>query len=241
MQHTLYWLLALALTACLAVEIRRTPAAYRALKEAVARGEPLARIRFYRATLRFELVSGSLAALACAVWPRPWTVGLESEPHLASLFGDTAVSPDFWVGFGTAALAVVLISALVPRRRATLPGLPDFGTLLPTTLAERGWFALVALSAGVCEEIVFRGWLLQLLHGEVGLQGLPLVVAGAAVFGIAHAYQGVAGVLLTGLLGAWFTGLLASTGGLWVPIVVHVLVDLRWAFQRGPRPERAAA
>ena len=106
--------------------------------------------------------------------------------------------------------------------------LPDFGALIPTTLRERLIFVLVALSAGLCEEVVFRAWLLDVLH-QIGLAGLTLVVVASVVFGLAHIYQGVLGIVVTGGLGLVFCGLYFASGTLWLPIVIHAIIDLRIA------------
>jgi membrane protease YdiL (CAAX protease family) len=60
-------------------------------------------------------------------------------------------------------------------------------------------------------------------------------VAGAAIFGLAHAYQKVAGVILTALAGAFFCALYIKTGSLLIPIALHILVDVRFAFMPAPR------
>jgi len=49
----------------------------------------------------------------------------------------------------------------------------------------------------------------------------------AAIFGIDHGYQGVRGIVTTGVLALVFTAFFFGTGSLWLPIVVHALLDLR--------------
>jgi len=111
-------------------------------------------------------------------------------------------------------------------------------------MRERLLFALVALSAGLCEEVVFRAWLLDVLH-QLGLSGLVLVGTASAVFGLAHYYQGIVGIVVTGLLAVVFCGLYFVSGTLWVPIVIHAIVDLRAAVMpssyAGNRPPPSAS
>jgi membrane protease YdiL (CAAX protease family) len=122
------------------------------------------------------------------------------------------------------------VLALVLRRWPALRArvLRPVAALLPATEQERRLFAAVALTAGIAEEVVFRGFLLVYLT-EV----FPPITLGAAMvvssvlFGLAHSYQGPVGVLLTGLAGYWLAGLYVLTGSLLLPIVVHILVDLR--------------
>jgi membrane protease YdiL (CAAX protease family) len=86
----------------------------------------------------------------------------------------------------------------------------------------------VAISAGVCEEVVFRGWLLCTLHNILGLKGTTLVLVAAACFGLAHFYQGATGVIATAIVGVLFTFLYVQSGSLLLPILLHILIDLRW-------------
>ena len=113
--------------------------------------------------------------------------------------------------------------------------MPDFSALVPVTNSERLKWILVAISAGICEEIVFRGWLLTTLHGQIGLTGKSLLLAGAMIFGLAHAYQKVSGVIITALAGAFFCMIYVKTGSLLIPILLHSLVDLRLAFLPAPK------
>ena len=62
---------------------------------------------------------------------------------------------------------------------------------LPVTPRERAWWVVVSVTAGLCEEVVFRGFLLHYLHA--GPWHFPLVIAiivAAAIFGLQHLYQG---------------------------------------------------
>jgi membrane protease YdiL (CAAX protease family) len=62
---------------------------------------------------------------------------------------------------------------------------------------------------------------------------VPIVLA-ALAFGWAHLYQGWTGVLATALLGGLFAWLYWATGSLLLPVLLHVLVDLRAMLVRVP-------
>ncbi|SET02351.1 CPBP family intramembrane glutamic endopeptidase [Geodermatophilus poikilotrophus] len=101
--------------------------------------------------------------------------------------------------------------------------------LLPRTTAERRLFTLVGITAGVCEEWLYRGFFLAVLGAVGGELSTPVLVgAGALAFGLAHAYQGVAGIVTTGVLGGVMAGLYLGTGSLLLPVVLHALIDLRF-------------
>lgn len=66
--------------------------------------------------------------------------------------------------------------------------------LLPSTKHERRWGWIVCLTAGICEEVVYRGFLLHYLHFLPFHVSLTrALVVSSVIFGIGHLYQGVAG------------------------------------------------
>lgn len=96
--------------------------------------------------------------------------------------------------------------------------------MLPHTRGELGWFIVLAITAGICEELIFRGSLLRALQPATGLW----VAAGLSslVFALAHAYQGMDGVLKTGLMGLFFVGIVLAFRSLLPAMLIHVLVDV---------------
>src|SRR5690606_14518059 len=72
--------------------------------------------------------------------------------------------------------------------------------LLPRNRAERLGFAGLAVTAGVTEELIFRGFLLSVLAAATGSAWFAAAVA-SALFGFLHSYQNLAGALRAGLLG----------------------------------------
>ena len=74
--------------------------------------------------------------------------------------------------------------------------------------------------------------------------GRGAVVLAIVAFGLAHAYQGIRGIVLTGVTGAVAMGLYLLTGSLVAPIVVHATVDLAnglMAYRVLQRTETAAS
>ncbi|NMF86224.1 CPBP family intramembrane glutamic endopeptidase [Nodosilinea sp. P-1105] len=109
---------------------------------------------------------------------------------------------------------------------ADMPLIGDTAFLVPRTPQERLWVGAIALGAGTSEELLYRGLLPALVVGV----GVPVAVAAtiqAALFGLAHRYQGWQGVGYTALLGLLLGILVVSTGSLLVPIFLHVMIDLR--------------
>ena len=85
-------------------------------------------------------------------------------------------------------------------------------------------FRGVSVTAGVCEEILFRGFLIWYLATFFGLT--VAVFASSAVFGLGHAYQGAGGILKTGVIGLVMAGLYVLSGSLWPPVALHAATDV---------------
>ncbi len=129
------------------------------------------------------------------------------------------------------ALAPGLHCVLKPAARQTYSAaLASLRYMLPVSPHERRWWVAVSISAGICEEVVFRGFLPQFLtgqlHGEWTLDPLVAWLLSALAFGLCHAYQGAAGVVRTTLAALMFSVVAMLSGSLLLPVVLHILVDL---------------
>jgi membrane protease YdiL (CAAX protease family) len=191
--------------------------------------DPRVRVRAYRITIGWQLVATAILLLTV----RPAL--LFTPPALGGLFGLREVPADVRpIGIGILAglLAGALIPVLLMRRQNSgkpiANPLESIAFFLPRTREERGWFAAMCLTVGVCEEIIFRGFLIRYLQGlPLGLGLLGAILVAAAIFGIDHGYQGWKGILGTGVLALVMTALFFVTGTLWLPILAHALLDLR--------------
>ena len=81
------------------------------------------------------------------------------------------------------------------------------GPLAPHSNLEAGLFVLLSVSAGLFEEIIFRGYL-QRQFGALLRNAVVGIVASAVIFGLAHGYQGPRMMIVIGVFGAFF-GILA--------------------------------
>jgi uncharacterized protein len=137
-----------------------------------------------------------------------------------------------WIGLalalGVLAYAAVVVRALRADRataETVAQQMAAYRELMPETRRELQVFVcLVSLSAGFCEELVFRGYLLPLLREQVGVIGA--VALSSLMFGLWHVYLGAAHVLRTALMGAVFAGIVLLTGHLWIAIALHALIDI---------------
>ncbi len=122
-------------------------------------------------------------------------------------------------------------------RQKIANAMQDMRFLLPVSKAERRWWLLLSVSAGVCEELLYRGFLLEFLRGR--LDGGPQLGLTAAwllssiAFGTAHLYQGVAGIIKTTVVGLLVGMLAILSGSLLLPILCHILFDAQilWMYR----------
>jgi membrane protease YdiL (CAAX protease family) len=136
-----------------------------------------------------------------------------------------------WPSFGRAGTDLLLASlgwmlielGEIASARLFGPSTRASGALLPTTPTERlGWW-MFAMSAGFCEEVVYRGY----LRTQLGARTTATlgIVLQAILFGVAHADQGWAALRL-GIYGLGL-GLLARYRGSLIPaILCHIGIDL---------------
>lgn len=190
------------------------------------------RLRFYRHSLAWLWLSALVVAVI-APWGAPWTIRLPAAGP---------GSPDLpWLRpAGAAVLTIYTALALWPgvhsllvtgARPRYLRAMARLQFVLPVSPRERAWWAWASLTAGICEEWLYRGFVMQYLagrwHDGPSLGPFGAIVASSVVFGLGHLYQGKRGMLSTGIGGLFF-GLLAwMTGSLALPMLLHVLMDLQ--------------
>jgi membrane protease YdiL (CAAX protease family) len=196
--------------------------AYRRMTARLAAGEAGVRSRTYRTAIGGQLVGATLVLVLWAVSGRAWE-------RLVSLGW---IPAGWWtvLAWGVVLLACALLIAQMTAVRGNEAGLSSLRKqmdpvegLLPHTPAELRLFLAVSLAAGVCEEIVSRGYLLAYFDSLVGPAGA--VLASTLLFGLDHAYQGAAGVMKTAVWGLLYAGAYVATGSLLAPMLLHFAVD----------------
>ncbi|MFF5212682.1 CPBP family intramembrane glutamic endopeptidase [Streptosporangium sp. NPDC000396] len=202
----------------------------------------LARIRDQDPTAyrrMFMLWSGELWVLAAAalliVAVEPSldaaSIGLVIKEPLSNTLGTI-------VGFLVAATAGVLVFRWLAAKGKSVPGQQAVHHLLPRTAAERWYAAGLSVTAGVTEEIIYRGLLIAVGTGALGLSKELAAFGALAVFVVGHLYQGWRGMLAVALIGFGLTSLYLRSGSLLLPILLHALIDLRGlVFTPQPRRE----
>jgi membrane protease YdiL (CAAX protease family) len=109
-------------------------------------------------------------------------------------------------------------------------GLSAPSTPLPSLTPTRsiGELALAVVLVAVvafAEETLFRGYLILRLESVTGSPAAAVLLS-AVVFSLGHGYEGSAGVLTVGAMGALFAVVYLWRRSLVAPIVMHLLQDL---------------
>jgi len=91
------------------------------------------------------------------------------------------------------------------------------------------WRAGAAVvTAGICEEVIYRGFLLRYLQeGPMRLNAPIALIFSSVMFGLFHAGQGVGAILGTAVGGFLFGVIFLGRGSLLLPILLHALNNLR--------------
>ena len=99
--------------------------------------------------------------------------------------------------------------------------------LIPGTRLERiVCLLLLAPTIGFCEELIFRGYLLHAIPWWLDTRGMAWAFALSSVaFGLAHAHQGLTGILETTLLGLLFGIVAIRVGTLLPSMIAHAFYD----------------
>lgn len=96
--------------------------------------------------------------------------------------------------------------------------------IIPRTASELRVFTGVCLSAGLCEEFLFRGYLTWYLATWLG--PVAAVFVSAVCFGFGHFYQGARYAVRTGVVGLALAGVVALSGSLIPAMILHTCIDL---------------
>lgn len=184
------------------------------------------RRRTYIRLLVFEmLIVGSVAAI-WIVHGRDWrALGFVLTLDLR-----------FWLGL---LLTAVIIAAMAlqysmllrtPESRAKIgKQITDAAPFAPRDQRDMRWWCVLSVAAGVCEEIVYRGfvfWCGRELIGDSASATAAIIVAAAIIFMLAHTYQGKAGMPQVFVVGLITGGVFVLSQSLLTVIILHIVMDV---------------
>lgn len=204
--------------------------------QAIFRTQPtLAGVEFWDTRLKRSLYlsnSISLWAMALTVLLTWWWLG-----RPLSLLGVRWPEYGAWmpgfVGAGLFSIAYVLDVWLEVRTPTALARTRahwrKHTPFMPENEDEVRLFYIVAVSAAVAEEIVFRGFFVYYFttwfEGNAWAAWLAIGLP-SVIFAVSHYYQGVKAMVKIALLSLIFGWLLVYTKSLFIPVVLHFAVDV---------------
>jgi hypothetical protein len=199
---------------------------YPRFAKAIEAGMPRARARLYCSILVPEW---AFTACIAALWlwrGRSWG---------ALMLGS---STPLRLGIGFALVAPVFVLLWMQRR--ALSGRPDrlelvrrklgtFEPLIPRTAGEHRNAMFVAITAGICEEFLFRGfaiWYFRALFPSVWMGMIVAVVMSSLLFGLGHIYLGTRQVRVSGSAGMAAALIVLAGGSLLPTVLLHAALDM---------------
>jgi membrane protease YdiL (CAAX protease family) len=193
------------------------------------RVEPAERLSLYCSTIAFQWLATAVAAWRA--WAHGFTaaqLGLAMPQRLTvtviAIFGAAGIVTLQWLNLRR------MGRSASPIRRP-LQALAE--RILPQSRMELMPFFALSVTAGLCEEFLYRGFAMAALS-RMGLPVGLVILVSSIIFGLAHLYQGRAGFVSTMVLGIVFGVSRAAVGSLVPAVVWHMGVDVV-AGVAGPR------
>jgi uncharacterized protein len=162
------------------------------------------------------------------------SLGIRRRTSLRELIGGRWQSQRDFVNDASIALAFWFAAIIVLGALGYALGLSNYaaaeaakrqlGFLVPQNGQQLVLFLGVSVTAGFCEEVIFRGYLQRQFASWTRSSAAGLVLQ-ALVFGASHAYEGPRRMLLIAVYGAMFGGLALWRRSLRPGMIGHALHD----------------
>lgn len=176
------------------------------------------RLSFYAQTIAAEWLLLGFVLFGVWKYGAPLTTILGKKwQSAAEVAKDVGIALLFWI-CSLVLLGTVGVLLQTKQDRSAI------NFLLPSTTTERLLWLAVALTAGICEEAVFRGYLQRQL--QAWTRNVPAgIFLSSIVFGTVHAYQGWRLMIIIWLLGAMLGILAFWRGTVRVGMISHAWQD----------------
>lgn len=189
----------------------------------IAAGVPNARRDAYRRTTIGQWVISIAMLIGWTAAGRSWTaLGIVPRGGWHAVVAVALIAAA--VAFGVMQTrAVRRIAASAEARDKYRGAFGKVAFLLPGTPDEYRGFIALSVTAGICEELMVRGYVTWIFAAYMG--AIPAVILASIAFGVAHLYQGVSGVLKTGIVGIVMGAIVLASGWLLPAMLLHALID----------------
>lgn len=179
------------------------------------------RIQLYAITILFQWTLAAAIAWRAFVRGFSWReLGIANTwTHsvlLLTLIGATLIAGGHWAN----------LRRMAASNHSSIEQLRAMGArLFPQSSAQTFVYILLAVTAGCCEEFIFRGFVIAALF-RAGFSAWMVVLLSSAMFGFAHLYQGKGGSVGTGILGTLFAITKIAYHSLLPVAVWHAVLDI---------------
>ncbi len=102
-------------------------------------------------------------------------------------------------------------------------------SFIPATAKELFHFMFLAIAAGVGEEIIFRGYLINYLLFWTGNDMTGVLIAcffSSSLFALLHGYQGPVSIIKIFFLALLFSAIFVLTHSLLIIVLIHIVIDI---------------
>ena len=179
------------------------------------------RLVLYASTIAFQWLA--VVVVGWRVWAHEYTarqLGLgfhgRSRLLLAGLVGAGVIGSLQWLNLRR-------IGRIAPESRGAIEAIA--GRLLPQSAVELPPYLALAITAGLCEEFLYRGFAMAALT-SAGIAPWLVVLVSSLLFGLAHSYQGRGGMAMTFVVGLLLGASRLAYNSLIPAIFWHGAVDV---------------
>lgn len=194
------------------------------------------RLRLYASTIAFQWI------ITAAILWRAQVHGMSP-----AALGLAAPRPLFIAMISFLLVALLLANQLVSLRQVGLRPQELHSTLarvalriFPQSSPEKLIFFAVVITVAVCEEVMFRGFVQALFTG-LSASALIGILGSAAMFSLAHLYQGKRGLIATFIVGLLFSTARFTSASLIPSVCAHFVTDFIAGFMFPGRLRQAIA
>lgn len=145
---------------------------------------------------------------------------------------DVAIAAGFWIVAAAILFGLQYAFGMVRMHEVDSMArerLAKIGFLFPETGLDMIFYAALTITAGFCEELIFRGYLQKQLHAATRSMAVGIVGQGI-LFGCAHGYQGAKLMVILSVYGSLFGVLAAWRRSLRPGMMAHAWQDLLAGF-----------
>lgn len=177
--------------------------------------------QLYAATIVAEWVLFLLAWWGLRMKRIPIAEVLGFQHGLRAWAEDLGAGLIFWV----AAMIILALIGLSLRVGHFASAQKTVTALAPRNGPEMALWVALCLTAGFCEELVFRGYFLRQFSSPIHRIWMGVVLS-SLLFGFSHGYEGAAGMITIVVYGALFCALALARNSLRPGMIAHAWHDI---------------